>query len=110
MRLSKERSPLWIFSYKISKISRENYRGRVVGPISSWRTIFNVNESHGGSHDAFSYQWPSQKDFTSFMSNQRPENSTPSDVQLCRASFHHSSTSGASQSGKTWNCIISQYG
>jgi hypothetical protein len=50
----------------------------------------------------FTYQWPSQKDLGSFISNQRPENSTPSVVQLRKASFHQSCTLGASQSGKTW--------
>ncbi len=50
----------------------------------------------------FTYQWPSQKDAGSFISSQRPENSTPSVVQLRRASFHHTCTLGATQSGKTW--------
>jgi hypothetical protein len=65
---------------------------------------FQSQQRPRGSEDNgyFTYQWPSQKDLGSFISNQRPENSTPSVVQLRRASFHHSCTLGASQSGNAW--------
>ena len=47
------------------------------------------------------HQVPSQKDETSFMSSQMPENSTPDSDQLVRASIQYDAAFSANQSGKT---------